>query len=340
MINSTPPGWYPVPGADGTPGYERWWDGNAWTSEVRPLQGGAGQSAGAPAPAWQPQAPQGGYGYPGQDGAQAPGYGYPGPQAYLGAQAYPGAGYGRPGPGYPPAPPPRRGRTGVIVGTAVGVLAVGGIIAAFAFGHGGDPQAGPTPGPTVPASRSESPSPAPTPAPTTPVAKPVPAVTGIVPDAQHAITLPILEGWSTETGRPNTSVYLGSGTYTCPDGRSCIRGMFAVAKNPLQGATAKDAADAAMPAWAEGLYPGLTQHTDYGSGPMSVDGVPGYAERWHVRNSAGLQGYVLLATFRAEGGGYVAFQGAVDDDALSPDKDALEQILSGVKQSGSSGSGT
>ncbi|MFJ9445350.1 DUF2510 domain-containing protein [Kitasatospora sp. NPDC101235] len=38
MNNDTPPGWYPVPGADCSPGHERWWDGNAWTSDVRPVR--------------------------------------------------------------------------------------------------------------------------------------------------------------------------------------------------------------------------------------------------------------------------------------------------------------
>ncbi|WP_307806859.1 DUF2510 domain-containing protein, partial [Streptomyces sp. FH025] len=133
MSNSTPPGWYPVPGADGTPGHERWWDGNAWTSDVRPLQGGAGQLADAPTQ-WQPSPQQPGYGYPGQGpdygysaqgAAQQPGYGYPG------QEAYPGAGYGYPGAGYP-QPAPDRTKPGVIIGIAVAVLAVGGIIAGIA----------------------------------------------------------------------------------------------------------------------------------------------------------------------------------------------------------------
>ncbi|MFE7532506.1 DUF2510 domain-containing protein [Kitasatospora sp. NPDC057542] len=319
MTNSTPPGWYPVPGADNSPGYERWWDGNAWTNEVRPLQAGAVQP---------------GYGHPGQNLGQAPGYGYPG----ASRNAHPGAGYGYPGPGYPPAPGPRRTRLGVIIGVVVGVLAVGGTVAAFAFRDGGDPQAGPTPSPTVSASRSTgfTPSPTPTPAPTT--ARPVPSVTGIWPDPQHAITVPILDGWATETDRPNLSWFEGTGQYSCNGGHRCVRGMFAIGKDTVQGTTAKDAADSAMPDFANGLYPGVTQHTDYGSGPMSVDGVPGYAERWHVQTLTGTQGYVLLATFPTKGGGYVVFKGSVDDDALSPDKDALEQILTGIKQMGSSSS--
>ncbi|MER5865525.1 DUF2510 domain-containing protein [Kitasatospora sp. NPDC002040] len=38
MTYSTPPGWYPVldPGPDGR-AQERWWDGQAWTAELRPV---------------------------------------------------------------------------------------------------------------------------------------------------------------------------------------------------------------------------------------------------------------------------------------------------------------
>ncbi|MEU4119191.1 DUF2510 domain-containing protein [Kitasatospora sp. NPDC028055] len=333
MTNSTPPGWYPIPGTDNASGYERWWGGNAWTNEVRPLQGTAVQGA-----AVQPDHGYGfggpGYGYPGGHTAQDPNYGYP------------AAGYGYPGPGgpaYPPPPPSparRRARPGVIVGAVAGTLAVAGIVAAFAFSHGNTPLADPTPAPTLSDSQGTlpppSPNPTPTPAPPAPTTpRPAPSATGVAPDPQHALTVPVLDGWATESDRPNWSMFEGTGQYSCNGGHRCVRGMFAVSKEVVQGATAKEAADSAMPGWAGGLYPGITQHTDYGSAPMSVDGVPGYVARWHVRTSTGAQGYVLLATFQAKGGGYVVFEGSVDDDALSPDKGALERILSGVRQSGS-----
>ncbi|NUO46956.1 MAG: DUF2510 domain-containing protein, partial [Streptomyces sp.] len=46
MTQVTPPGWYPDPGqtSDG-PATERWWDGKAWTDQIRP----AGSAA-----AWGP----------------------------------------------------------------------------------------------------------------------------------------------------------------------------------------------------------------------------------------------------------------------------------------------
>ncbi|SOB84510.1 Protein of unknown function [Streptomyces sp. 1331.2] len=348
VSNSTPPGWYPVPGADGTPGHERWWDGNAWTSEVRPLQGGvAGPLADAPTQTtWQSSEQKPGYGYPGT--APAAGYGYPAQDAYQGQNPYQGqagypaqgAGYGYPGPGYPPQGP-AKSRTGMIVGIAVGVLAVGGIVAGIALYGGGDPEADPTPNPTVTVTQSSSPTPTPTrptTSPTVPVPKPVPALKTTVPDPQHAITVPVFDGWDAAPNPSHSTVFLGSGQYTCPDGNSCIRGQFSIEKDTIQGTTPKAAADAAMPTYAGQIFTGITSHTDYGSGYVTVAGVLGYATRWHVRTSDGTQGYVLLAAVPAKGGGYVVFQGGVDDDPAAPDSSVLDQILKGVKQDGSSGS--
>ncbi|MFG3224859.1 DUF2510 domain-containing protein [Kitasatospora sp. NPDC048194] len=364
MSNSTPPGWYPVPGADGSPGHERWWDGSAWTSEVRPIQGGAGQLADAPTETWQPPARQPGYGYPAQGGSPAPGpgygypgqgggqhpgygaadpgYGYPGHAGYPGQEAYQGGGYGYPGPGYPPSSPAGN-RTGVIIGIAVGVLAVGGLIAGIVLNQGGDPKAGPTPGPTVSVSQSDSPAPTPSPTSSTPTVappKPVPVVKSTVPDPQHAITVPVFDGWDVTPNPVHSTVFLGSGRYTCPDGNACIRGQFSIEKDTVQGSSPKAAADAAMAAYAGGIFSGITSHTDSGSDYVTVAGVLGYATRWHVRTSDGTQGYVVLAAVPAKGGGYVVFEGGVDDDPAAPDASVLDQILKGIKQDSSSGSST
>ncbi|MGW7581427.1 DUF2510 domain-containing protein [Kitasatospora sp. NPDC054768] len=334
MSNETPPGWYPVPGPDGAPGHERWWDGNAWTSDVRPVQGGYGYPGQEAPPAQQA--------YPGHPGPQT----YPGQQTYPGPQAYPAAGYGQPGPGYPPMaaaplPAPRRAKPGVIIAVAVGVLAVGGSVAGVALSHGGDPTADPTTDPTVSVSRSAGPttSPGPTPKPATP--KPAPVLRSTVADQQHSITLPVFEGWEvTTTDTPQWSVYLGSGRYTCANGKACIRGRFSVEKNTIQGDSAKAAADAAMPTVAKQIFSGMTSQTDYGSGSLAVAGVAGYATRWHITNADGTQGYVLLAALPAKGGGYVVFDGGVDDDPAAPDVSVLDQILLGVKKDDTPTSGT
>ncbi|MFJ9695085.1 DUF2510 domain-containing protein [Kitasatospora sp. NPDC101183] len=365
MSNSTPPGWYPVPGADGTPGHERWWDGHAWTEQVRPLpHGGAGIADAATQP-WQPPdgrpasqpappppaappaapsvpprpgygygAPQdAGYGYP---GATTPGYGYPGQETPGAAgYGYPGPGY--PGPGYRPQGP-RRVRPGLVAGITAAVVTIGALTAYILIGGpDGTPDSGPTPDPVV-TSRTLPPRPAPTTSTVAPP-KPLPTVKSTVPDTQHSITVPVLDGWDAATNSAHSTVYLGSGRYTCPTGGACIRGQFSVEKDAIQGLTAKAAADAAMPVYAGQIFTGITTHTDSGSGTVTVAGVLGYATRWHIRTSDGTQGYVLLAAVPAKGGGFVVFEGGVDDDPQAPDPTALDQILKGIRQDGSA-SGT
>ncbi|MER7753446.1 DUF2510 domain-containing protein [Kitasatospora sp. NPDC097643] len=367
MSNSTPPGWYPVPGADGTPGHERWWDGNAWTSEVRPLQGGAAQLSEAPTQGWQPGPQKPGYGYPGgtpntpgygyPGGVQAPGYGYPGQEAYPTQEAYPAqdgypgqaAGYGYAATAYlPQQTQPSGSKTGAIIGITVGVLAVGGIIAGIMFSGGGDDtKADPTPNPTVTITQSVNPAPSPTgrtatptPTPTPTAPKPVPSVKSTVPDPAHAITVPVFEGWDAQTNGTRSSVFLGAGRYTCPDGNACIRGQFSIEKEAAQGANARAAAEATMPGYAGKVFTGITEHTDAGSGYTTIAGVSAYAVRWHIRTSDGSQGYVLLATAPAKEGGYVVFEGGVDDDPNAPDFSVVDQILSGIKLDTTAGTGS
>ncbi|MFF8768849.1 DUF2510 domain-containing protein [Kitasatospora sp. NPDC015120] len=347
MSNSTPPGWYPVPGADGTAGHERWWDGTAWTSDVRPVQAGGGPIADAPtqvswqSPGGQPAAsapPSYGYGAPQQG---QPGYGYP-------AQNPPG--YGYPPAAYPPPSRPNRIKTGTAVGIGVGVLAVVGIVAAIALNSGGDgPSADPKPVTTVTVTDTPSPTattPAPTttkpvsPPPTTPP-RPSPVVKDTVADPQHAITVPVFEGWEASTEGSHSTVFLGTGQYTCPGGGNCIRGQFSIEKDTISGSTARAAAEAAMPAYAAAIFTNITSHTDAGSSSTTVAGISGYAVRWHIVTADGSKGYILMAAVPAKGGGYVAFEGGVDDAAGAPDPTALDQILKGIKQdTGAAGGST
>ncbi|MEU6237967.1 DUF2510 domain-containing protein [Kitasatospora sp. NPDC047058] len=346
MSNSTPPGWYPVQGADGTAGHERWWDGSAWTSDVRPVQAGGGGLADAPTQvSWQsnqPAAP-----------ATPPSYGYGAPQQGTPSYGYPAQGqasYGYPpAAGYPPPTPSGRMKPGVAVAIVVGVLAVVGVVAAIALNSGHDtPRADPTPTVTVTTDSSPTPSPSPTkktsppPTPTpTPSLPPVPVVKDTAADAQHSITVPVFQGWDAQTDTTHSTVFLGSGRYTCPGGGSCIRGQFSVEKDTISGSSARAAAEAAMPAYAGAIFTGVTGHTDAGSSSTTVAGISGYAVRWHITTSDGTKGYVLMVAVPAKGGGYVAFEGGVDDAAGAPDPSVLDQILKGIKQDTSaSGSGT
>ncbi|MFB6891754.1 DUF2510 domain-containing protein [Kitasatospora sp. NPDC056327] len=349
MSNSTPPGWYPVPGADGTAGHERWWDGTAWTSDVRPVQAGGGPIADAPTQvAWQNPSqssapPPPSYGYGAQQQPGQPGYGYPAGQNPQG--------YGYPQAGYPQTPQPNRMKTGTAVGIVVAVLAVVGVVAAIALNSGGGtPVADPTPPvTTVTVTDSPSASPSPTatrspsrsasPPPSTP-SRPAPVLKDTVADPQHAITVPVFEGWEANTTGSHSTVFLGSGQYTCPGGGNCIRGQFSVEKDTISGSTARAAAEAAMPTYAAAIFSNITSHTDAGSSSTTVAGISGYAVRWHIVTADGSKGYILMVAVPAKGGGYVAFEGGVDDAAGAPDPSVLDQILKGIKQDTSTGSGS
>ena len=251
---------------------------------------------------------------------------------------------------------PFAGRKGLIAGVGAGLLALTvGLAYAVTPSSGPTRQADPVPvttlapapvdPPTLAAPTTGAPAPtteAPSPTPTRPrpTPKPVPTLKSTVPDPQHAITVPVFDGWDAAANSAHSTVYLGSGRYTCADGNSCIRGQFSIEKDTVQGDTPKGAADAAMPAYAGTIFSGISSHTDSGSGYVSVAGVLGYATRWHVRTSDGTQGYVLLAAVPAKGGGYVVFEGGVDDDPAAPDASVLDQILKGIKQDSSSGSST
>ncbi|MFF2038834.1 hypothetical protein ACFVVX_00260 [Kitasatospora sp. NPDC058170] len=85
--------------------------------QPQPPYGGQPPQYGAP----QPQ-----YGYP-QQGAPAPQYGAPQPQYGAPQPQYgvpPQAPYG--GPGYPMAPPPKKGKAGLVIGLVIGALVLGG----------------------------------------------------------------------------------------------------------------------------------------------------------------------------------------------------------------------
>lgn len=176
MTQVTPPGWYPDPGrkSDGPP-TERWWDGKAWTDQVRPA---GSASEGAPPGEPSGQAPADGTssgqaatdgalpGQPATDAAHPaypvnpPADGTPSGQPSAGAAlpAYPGQppadGAHLPypvHPGYPGVPQSggRRGlRTGIAVGVAAVVLAsIGvGVYALTADGGSGGGSANSQPG--------------------------------------------------------------------------------------------------------------------------------------------------------------------------------------------------
>ncbi len=115
MTQATPPGWYPDPGrqSDGPP-TERWWDGKAWTDQVRPAGPADGWSPPEqPAAAAQPSA------HPDQPHPDHPHQ--PALPVYPGHPVHPGY------PGQVQSGGRRGLRTGIAVGVAAVVLASIGV---------------------------------------------------------------------------------------------------------------------------------------------------------------------------------------------------------------------
>ncbi|GAA4996534.1 DUF2510 domain-containing protein [Kitasatospora paranensis] len=326
MSTSTPPGWYPVTGPDGT-AQERWWDGSAWTAEVRPAAGAAG-IAEAPTQAWTaPAAPapaaHPGYGYPQQPAA---GYGYP-PQA----PAY----------AYPSAVPASKNRNGVIIGIAAGVLVVAAVVGAvFVLGSGKkDPAViGPLPSISVPSFDLPSADPStPLPAPSDDTA--TPAAAGALPDLLHGWRVPRPAAWTLHTGSSATSLYETTGPYDCGMTSQCIRGQFSIEAVSVPGTDAATVARAAMANYAPRIFGELDGHEELTSGPIAVAGATGYAVRWYATPKQGAKGYILMiAVPDAQGSGFVLLHGGVDDDPKAPRPTVLDQIAGGIRST--SGSGT
>lgn len=197
---SAPAGWYPTP-----EGQERYWDGDAWTDQMReatptpdPAATQVLPQAGEPTVAIPPMQQMNPYAAPGLNPYAAPGqqpYGAPGEQAP----------YGTPGQG---TPPPKKGKGCLIAGIIVGVLvliiaalAVWGIFAAKSKVDEvvSSITASLTPTPTSPAPTSEAPSPTDTSAPSpTNTTAPPEGTTYPIGAAFTAGDFQIQQGWKVQ----------------------------------------------------------------------------------------------------------------------------------------------
>ncbi|ELS57991.1 DUF2510 domain-containing protein [Streptomyces viridochromogenes] len=294
MTQVTPPGWYPDPGqkSDGPP-TERWWDGKAWTDQVRPA-GSAG---------WGPP------GQPPADGA-FPAYpvhpGYPG-QLQSGG---------------------RRGlRTGIAVGVAAVVLAsigVGVYALTAEDGSGGgsatsqqrgqDGPGGPGGGQGGPFGDSgggsggsgggDGGSDGRSPAPDESEAPKIDS--GAVNDGLSGISLPIPDGWYGQEFQVGAQV-TSDEAYKCPGdtSASCTKGGAYSAPAPalgLRGDTPEEVAKADIAKNAEQsyggkTYGGITSHEVLASKAVTVAGQKGYLVRWKAITSKGADGYVESLAF-------------------------------------------
>ncbi|MFC7882246.1 DUF2510 domain-containing protein [Streptomyces sp. NPDC057376] len=310
MTQVTPPGWYPDPGQkqDG-PATERWWDGRAWTDQVRP----AGPAAAAGPPPEQPPAPS-----PGPAPAQpaAPGTAAGPYPASPGYPVHPGY------PGYPVQPPSarrRRLRTGIAVAAAVAVLAgIGaGVYVLTDDGSGGgsassqqdrrgpggqnDPFGGEGGGGGE-GGNGESP------APESPGESEPPTIdSGSVTDPVNDISLPIPDGWSGQQF-PVGATVTSDDSYECPGdpAETCTKGgAYSAPQEVLEtkGGTAEEVAKADIEANAEesygDAYGGITSHEELASKSVTVAGQKGWLVRWKAVTKEGSDGYVESLAFPA-----------------------------------------
>ncbi|MEU3250612.1 DUF2510 domain-containing protein [Streptomyces sp. NPDC006997] len=332
MTQVTPPGWYPDPGQTNEgPPTERWWDGKAWTDQVRPAGSGAAWGAPAPSPADPAGSAAPGYpappGYPAQPGAPAqPGYpGQPGMPAYPGFGGHPGY------PGQPPATGRRGLRTGIAVAVAVAVLASigvgvwaltkddggGGDRAGASQGQSGGPFGGPggddgdgDGGPDGDGGSGGSGGDGgdtPGPGDSRP---PEVEGGGTVSDPINGISLKVPEGWTGQQATVGAQMSSDT-TYKCPGdtSKTCTKGGAysapAVALGS-EGTTPEEVAKADIAKNAKESYGGdsygaITSHEVLASEAVTVAGQKGYQVRWKAVTSKGSDGYVMSLAFPSPG---------------------------------------
>ncbi|MFJ7077202.1 DUF2510 domain-containing protein [Streptomyces sp. NPDC098781] len=324
MTQATPPGWYPDPGQtnDGPP-TERWWDGKAWTDQVRP----AGSDT-VPGPPGQPV------------GGTYPMY-----------------------PAYPAAPPSggRRGlRTGIAVGVAavvlasigVGVYALtandssdGGSADSQQRGPGG--QGGPGGGQGGPfgdsgggdgGSGGQSPAPEGSEAPR--------VESGSVTDPVNGISIPVPDGWYGQQLTVGAQVS-SKESYKCPSKttETCLKGGAYSApalEHGTKGETAEEVAKADIAKNAEESYGQgygeITSHEVLASKAVTVAGQKGYMVRWKAVTSKGSDGYVESLAFPSPVAAQqmVVIRFGVD---VTEGQSVLDEITEGVKVSTGGGNG-
>ncbi|MEU5628752.1 DUF2510 domain-containing protein [Streptomyces tendae] len=340
MTQATPPGWYPDPGQknDG-PATERWWDGTAWTDQVRAAGAGAAGAPPAQPPAGPPLQP------PVQDTAAGPYPVHPG---------YPGV------PVQPPSARRRRLRTGIAVAAAVAVLAgIGvGVYALTDDGSGGDSAAPSQQDRGGPGDRNDpfggsgggegGGGDGGSPAPDSPGESEPPTVdSGSVTDALSGISLPIPDGWSGQELQVGAQV-TSDDAYKCPGdtSKSCTKGGAYSAPAVLlktKGDTAEEVAKADIEANAEESYGGesyggITSHDELASKAVTVAGQKGYLVRWKAVTAKGSDGYVESLAFPspADSSRIVVVRFGVDSDQ---EQSVIDEITKGIEVDTSAGGG-
>ncbi|MYZ39678.1 DUF2510 domain-containing protein [Streptomyces sp. SID4917] len=313
---TTPPGWYPDPGHSGDgPQQERWWDGSAWTDELRATSTAE----------WAPPT----------------------------APPYPGS------PPYPVSPPPGRMSRGRRIAVGVTAVVVAMAIAGgfYLLGRDGDDSASaragdvPSAAPSLPGQRPPNPDGPGGPGGGESDAPGMPQTEdGYATDAASGISIPVLDGWTGESGVVGAGVTTGK--YSCPGdtSQSCVRGgVFSApaAAMKIEATTAKAAAEKDIQANAEESYGGeiygkISSHEELKSEAVTVAGQKGYLVRWKVVTSKGDDGYVqsLAFTSPSASGLMVVVRSGFDINDKAPKLSVMDEITQGIKAAAGAGSGS
>ncbi|MGW2058606.1 DUF2510 domain-containing protein [Streptomyces sp. NPDC001840] len=317
MTYTTPPGWYPDPGHSGDgPQQERWWDGSAWTDELR-----AASTAEWAAPTASP---------------------------FPGAPPYPAA--------PPPGRTNRGRRIAVGVIAVVVAMAIAGGFYLLGRDGGSDstaqragdaPSAAPSrPGqPDGPQEAPRGPGGGESGAPGMPQTE-----DGYATDAASGISIPVPDGWTGESGVVGAGVTTGK--YACPgdSSQSCVRGgVFSApaAAMEIDATTPKAAAEKDIAANAEESYGGeiygkISSHEELKSEEVTVAGQKGYLVRWKVVTSRGDDGYVQSLAFTSPTTSdlMVVVRSGFDINDKAPKLSVMDEITQGIKAAAGGGSGS
>ncbi|WP_369250649.1 DUF2510 domain-containing protein [Streptomyces sp. R41] len=333
MTQVTPPGWYPDPGqTDDAPATERWWDGNAWTDQTRPVGSAAAWGppahppAAGPYPAPAPGSPRRGlrmgiavaaaiavlagigggvYALTKDDGNSGNSANSQGP----GGQGGPGGGQG--GTGGPGGGQGESGGPGGLPG-----------------GSGGSDGQTPAPGQSAQPQTED----------------------GYAVDAVSGISIPIPDDWTAQANAAGAAIATKD-TYKCPGATSqdCQRGGAYSAPALAQGlkattaeaAAKEDISKNAQESYGKG-YGTITSHTELASKAVTVAGEKGYLVRWKVVTSKGDDGYVESLVFPspADSKSLVVVRFGVDVSSKAPEQSVIDTITKGIKvASGAGGNG-
>ncbi|APY85255.1 DUF2510 domain-containing protein [Streptomyces alfalfae] len=314
MTQMTPPGWYPDPGqAAGAPPTERWWDGNAWTDQVR-AAGGAftqpGQQPGQPAfPAYPAHPPA-----PRRRGLRV--------AIAAGAVLV------------------------VLAGIGGGVYA----LTSDDDGDGGSASEEASSGAPRAPRGSEAPDAPRSPESDAPRAPGAPEQeAGFATDPVNGIKIPIPDGWKGGTTAKGAGVQ--TDPIPCPgnSGEQCTRGsafsqsaeeLKLDAKTPEEAAK-QDIAKNAKEGYGGKTYGRITSHKVLASKAITVAGQKGYYVRWKAVTEKSDDGYVQSLAFPspADKDKIVVVRMGIDVNDKAPSLSAMDTIAKGIKAGPTGGGG-